>query len=62
MTSADIMWNYSYRIENDIMYVKIKSILVGGLGKPNVEIKGDFSSLQKIVLEDNKNEKVIWEK
>ncbi|HHV98844.1 MAG TPA: hypothetical protein GXX36_04610 [Clostridiaceae bacterium] len=56
------MWNYSYRIENDIMYVKIKSILVGGLGKPNVEIKGDFSSLQKIVLEDNKNEKVIWEK
>ena len=62
MTSADIMSGYSYRIENDIMYIKIKSVLVGGFGKSNVEIKGDFSKLQKVILEDKENEKVIWEK
>ena len=45
------------------MYIKIRSVLVGlGLGKQNVEIKDDFSALQKIVLEDKEKEKVIWER
>lgn len=62
MTSADIMSKYSYRMDNDIMYIKIKSVLVGGVGKKNIEIIGDFSALQKIVLEDTENEKIIWER
>ena len=62
ITSADIMSKYSYRVDNDIMYIRIKSVLVGGMGKRNVEIHGDFSSLQKIILEDDEKEKVIWEK
>ena len=62
MTSADMMSKYSYRVDDGVMYIKIKSVLVGGIGKENVEINGDFSTLQKIILEDKENEKVIWEK
>ena len=56
------MSNYSYRLEGDTLYIEIKSVLVGGIGKANVEIFGDFSSLRKVVLEDNNNKKTIWEK
>lgn len=62
MTSSDIMSEYSYRIEGDTMYIKIKSVLVGGLSKPNVDIEGDFFAIEKIVLEDKEKQKVIWEK
>ncbi|MCL2150258.1 MAG: hypothetical protein FWH51_04965 [Dehalococcoidia bacterium] len=62
-SSADTMSGYSYRIKDDIMYIKIKHVIVGIVNKPNVEIIGDFSTLQKIVLEDNDGkQKVIWEK
>ena len=62
MTSADIMGSYSYRLENNTMYIKIKSVLAGGIGKSKVEIKGKFSTIKKIVLEDKENEKVIWDR
>ena len=61
-TSADVMSGYSHRFDENILYVKIKSVLVGGFGKKNVKIKGDFSSLQKIMLEDKTDQKIIWEK
>ena len=62
MTSADVMSHYSYRIENDIMYIKIKSVLVGVIPLRNVEIKGDFTSLQTIMLEDDSDQKMIWKR
>lgn len=61
-TSADVMNSYTYRIENDVLYIKIKSVLIGGLKKSSINIKGDFSLLQKIVLEDKEKQRIIWEK
>ena len=62
---GEVMSKYWYRIENDIMYIKIKTVNSGFneiLGFPDdIDIEGDFSTLQKIILKDNKNEKVIWE-
>lgn len=53
---------YSYRMGNDIMDIKIKSVLAGGVGKKNIEIIRDFSTWQKMVPEDTENEKAIWER
>jgi len=61
-TSADVMSRYAHRTENNILYIKIYHVLVGGWSKSHVDIKGDFSNLQRIVLEDTENEKVIWER
>jgi len=63
LTSADVIRNYSYRIENHVIYIKFTSVIVGILGSfQKVEIEGDFSTLQKIILEDKENERVIWER
>ena len=61
-TSADVMSTYSYRIVDDVVYIKMRSAIVGVLEKSSVNIKGDFSSINKIILEDKEEEKVIWEK
>jgi len=62
-TSADMMNHYSYRVKDDVMYIKIKSVLVGGLGvKNDVIIYGDFAGLEKIMLEDNVKNRLIWGK
>ena len=62
-TSADTMSKYSYRIENNIMYIKIRSVLVGIIGiSDNVEIEGDFIDIEIIILEDNDGKKIIWDK
>ena len=62
MSGANIMGGYLYQVKDDIMYITIRSVLVGGVGKESVEITGDFSTLQKIVLDDKKTEKIIWER
>ena len=61
MTSVDVMNWYSYRIKDGIMYIKIRSVLVGVISQKSVVLKGDFSKLEKIMVIDNRNKKIIWE-
>ena len=63
MSSAEIMSWYSYRIDENTMYIRMRTVLVGGIiFKGMVEINGDFSDLEKVVLEDGVRQRVIWEK
>ena len=41
-----------YCIDNNVMYIKIKSVLVGGMtnGWDGVEIKGDFSEREIFLI------------
>lgn len=62
-TSADIMNWYTYRLIDNTLYIKLRSVIAGGISfKNRVNIKGDFSLLQQVILEDNKKQRVIWTK
>lgn len=63
VTSADVYKGYSYRVLNDTLYIKIRSVLVGGLGKPSeISINGDFKNINEVIIEDETSQKVIWPK
>ena len=62
-SSADVMSSYSHRIKDGSVYIRMRSVLVGVLPiKTEIEIKGDFSDIEKVYFEDNGKSKLIWEK
>ena len=62
-SSATVMGGYSYKVKDDTMYIRIRSVIVGVVRKPYiVDIHGDFSSLTKVVLEDRNIKRTIWTK
>ena len=62
LSSAHVMSTYSYRVEDDVMYIKMKIVLVGVMSQSQVvDISGDFSTLRKIAVMDNEEERV-WER
>jgi len=65
LESAKAYKNYSYRIEEGVMYIKIYGALVSALHKNgyfDIVINGDFSTITTIYLEDNNDKQLIWEK
>lgn len=65
-SSADIFKDYSYRTQGDKMYIKIHTVLAGGIGsKPfdrHLVIKEDLAPIHQILVEDNIDNRVIWER
>ena len=63
LSSANVVRSYKYRISDDILYIELTSVIVG-IFRPlhTVEIEGDFSAINKVMLEDNENKRLIWEK
>jgi len=65
LESAKAYKNYSYRIEEDVMYIKVYGALVSTFHKSghfDIVIDGDFSTITTIYLEDNNDKQLIWEK
>lgn len=65
-SSADVYQRYGCRTEGDCLYVKIHTVIAGGLGSRSFEqhlkITGEFGQINKIYLEDGVNKKFIWER
>ena len=56
---------FKFKIADNILYVKIYKVLVSNIdryGDVAICIEDDFSSLQKIYLDDGTNQKLIWER
>ena len=55
---------YKHRIADNTLYITIYEVLVSNhyrSGNFDIILSGDFSALQKIILEDSQSERVIWE-
>ncbi|WP_391121876.1 hypothetical protein [Psychrobacillus sp. L3] len=65
--SGDMITGYDYTTEDKTVYVKLRGTLVNRLGnsipKDNIVINGNFSNIDKIVLQGKSNQrKIIWNK
>ena len=63
MDSSLVYRKCRYRVVDDVLYVKIYSALHSPFfqrADVSVLIKGDFSTIQRVVLEDNNQSRTIW--
>ena len=54
---------YSYRTENNCLYIKIYGVFPSFIfkdGNGTIKINGDFSKLEKIYFEDSNEKKLVW--
>ena len=65
LESSKAYKNYSYRIEDGTVYIKIYGGLVSAVHKSghfDIIINDDFSSITAIYLEDDSDKQLIWQK
>lgn len=63
LESSKAYKDYSYRIDGNNLYIKIYGVLVSPFhryGSFNINIKGDFSIIKHIYLENDKEQNCIW--
>ena len=62
-TSTNYLNDYSYRIKDDILYIKARQNASGIIFKDSVNIKRDMSKINKIVREGSSEDvDLIWER